>query len=152
MRAAEDVLRHVKAAVRGVEAYSLAARRAPVKINQNENPQDLPEALKRRILDRALERSWSRYPDFDPKELTDALARFAGWKADGVLAGNGSNELIETLLLVTVGAESRVVIPEPTFTLYALLTGILGGQTVRVPLGGELEYDGAALFLRPAHA
>ena len=40
-----------------------------------------------------------------------------------MLAGNGSNELIEALLLVTVGAGTRVVIPEPTFTLYALLTG-----------------------------
>jgi histidinol-phosphate aminotransferase len=146
MKAAEDALRLVKPAVRALGAYTLAARRAPVKINQNENPYDLPDALKRRVMDLALSRPWSRYPEFDPKELIDALAAFSGWRPDGILAGNGSNELIEALLLVTVGAGTRVVIPEPTFTLYALMTRILGGEVVSVPLGPELEYDASALL------
>jgi histidinol-phosphate aminotransferase len=140
-----DPLRHVKPAVRAQKAYTLAAREAPVKINQNENPFDLPEALKRRVMERAMARSWSRYPDFDPRALVEKLAAFSGWRADGILAGNGSNELIEALLLVTVGPGTRVVIPEPTFTLYALLTGMLGGEVVRVPLADDLQYDVAAL-------
>ncbi|HVR70712.1 MAG TPA: histidinol-phosphate transaminase [Vicinamibacteria bacterium] len=142
---AERVLRHIKPAVRAVAAYTLSARRAPVKLNQNENPYDVPESLKRKVTEQALRRPWSRYPDFDPQELLEALARFSGWRADGILAGNGSNELIEALLLVTVGEGTRVVIPEPTFTLYALLTGILGGRAVRVPLGEDFEYDASAL-------
>ena len=133
-------LRHIKPSVRSIAAYTLAAREAVVKINQNENPYDVPEGFKRRVLDLALSRPWSRYPDFDPKELVERLAKFSGWKADGILAGNGSNELIEALLLVTVGPGTRVIIPEPTFTLYALLTKILGGEAIRVALGPELEY------------
>lgn len=140
-------MQFVKPAVRQIAAYTLAARQAPVKINQNENPYDLPEALKRRVLEKALRRPWSRYPDFDPKELLDKLAAFSGWRADGILAGNGSNELIEALLLVTVGAGTRVVIPEPTFTLYALLTTVLGGEAVRVPLAPDLQYDPDAIVL-----
>jgi histidinol-phosphate aminotransferase len=135
-----DPLAHIKPAVRGIRAYTLAARQAPVKINQNENPYDLPEAVKRRVLAQALERPWSRYPEFDPKELVERLAEFAGWRPDGVLAGNGSNELIEALLLVTVGPGTRVVVPEPTFTLYALLTRVLGGEVIGLPLGPELEF------------
>src|SRR2546427_6699624 len=133
-------LRHIKPSVRSIAAYTLAAREAAVKLNQNENPYDLPEAVKRRVLDHALARPWSRYPEFDPKELVERLAGFAGWRPDGILAGNGSNELIEALLLVTVGPGTRVVIPEPTFTLYALLTKVLGGEAIRVALGPELEY------------
>jgi histidinol-phosphate aminotransferase len=140
-----DPLRHVKPSVRSVKAYTLTGRRAPVKVNQNENPYDLPESLKRRVVERALMRPWSRYPPFDPRELVQTLAAFCGWKPDGILAGNGSNELIQALLLVTVGPGTRVVIPEPTFTLYGLLTSILGGEAVRVPLGPELEYDAGAL-------
>ena len=78
-----DPLRHVKPVVRQIRAYTLAAREAPVKINQNENPWDLPEAVKRRVLEKALVRPWSRYPDFDPRELTEALAGFAGWRPAG---------------------------------------------------------------------
>ena len=131
--------------MRQIAAYTLAARQAPVKINQNENPYDLPEALKRRVLESALRRPWSRYPDFDSRELLDKLAAFSGWRPDGILAGNGSNELIEALLMVTVGAGTRVVIPEPTFTLYALLTTVLGGEAVRVPLTPDLQYDADAI-------
>jgi histidinol-phosphate aminotransferase len=141
----DGVLRHVKASVRGVAAYTLAARDAVVKINQNENPHDLPDAIKRRVVEEALRLPWSRYPAFDPRDLLASLARFSGWREDGILAGNGSNELIEALLLVTVGPGTRVVIPEPTFTLYALLTRILGGDAIRVGLGPELEYDTAAV-------
>jgi len=138
-------LRHVKPEVLSIAAYTLAARPAAIKINQNENPFDLPESVKQKVVAAALERPWSRYPDFDPTELLERLASFAGWRADGVLAGNGSNELIQALLLVTVGAGSRVVIPEPTFTLYALLTKILGGVVVPVSLAADLQYDAAEL-------
>lgn len=140
-----DPIELVKPEVRALEAYTLAARPALVKINQNENPFELPEAVKREVLEEALRRPWGRYPAFDPKELRSALARFAGWTEAGVLAGNGSNELIEALLLVTVGAQTRVVIPEPTFTLYGLLAGVLGGEVVRVRTGPDLRYDVAAL-------
>lgn len=141
-----DPLRHVKPAVLSQRAYTLAARSADVKLDQNENPWELPEALKQRVLAQALARPWSRYPAFDPAELVQALAAFSGWRADGILAGNGSNELIEALLVVTVGAGTRVVIPEPTFTLYALLATILGGEPVRVAMSrphaaGPFAYD-----------
>jgi histidinol-phosphate aminotransferase len=141
----KDPLRHVKPVVRGLRAYTLAARPAAVKLDQNENPFDLPEDLKRRVVERALRRPWSRYPEFDPRELVQALAAWAGVAPEGVVAGNGSNELIEALLRVTVGAGTSVVVPEPTFTLYGLLTRILGGELLGVPLGPRFEYDAAAL-------
>jgi histidinol-phosphate aminotransferase len=139
-----DPLRHVKPAVRSLTAYTLALRDVSVKLNQNENPWDLPEAVKRRVLEKALLRPWSRYPDFDSQDLVRALARFSGWRADGILAGNGSNELIQALLLVTVGPGTKVVIPAPTFTLYALMTTILGGEPVRVrmTMAGDAADDG----------
>ena len=138
-------LDNIKADVRALKAYTLVERETRVKLNQNESPWDLPEAVKRRVLDQALSRPWSRYPAFDPKELLGRLAAHSGWRAAGILAGNGSNELIEALLLVTVGPGTPVVIPEPTFTLYALLTKVLGGEPVRVRLTEELTYDVTAI-------
>lgn len=138
---APDPLRHVKPGVRSIAAYTLATRQAPVKVNQNENPYDVPDALKRHVVAQALARPWSRYPEFDPRELIEKLALFSGWRPDGILAGNGSNELIQALLLVTVGPGTRVVVPEPTFTLYALLTRILGGELISASLGPQFEYQ-----------
>jgi histidinol-phosphate aminotransferase len=90
-------------------------------------------------------RSWSRYPDFVPAALHEKLAGFAGWTTDGVVAGNGSNELIQATLMVTVGEGSRVLISEPTFALYRQVTTVLGGEILSVPLDPELQFDVPAL-------
>ncbi len=135
----------IKTRVRELKAYTLSPDRASVKINQNENPWDLPEAIKRETLRRMSERAWSRYPDFVPVSLHEKLAAFSGWRADGVVAGNGSNELIQATLMVTVGEGRRVLISEPTFALYRQVTTILGGEVLSVPLDGRLQFDVAAL-------
>src|SRR5262245_54419750 len=93
----------IKPAVRALAAYTLDPVDTPIKLNQNENPFDMPEAIKREVEGRLGGRQWARYPDFVPARLLERLAAFAGWRADGVLAGNGSNELIQSLMMVTVG-------------------------------------------------
>ena len=84
---------------------------------------------------------WQRYPPFTPPELLAGLAEHYGWVPDGVLVGNGSNELIQATLAVTLGAGDKVVAPSPTFSLYRLLTAVLGGSYVPVPLAAGFAYD-----------
>ena len=135
----------IKPRVRGLKAYTLSPDRATVKVNQNENPWDAPEAVKRETLRRMDERAWSRYPDFIPVSLHEKLAAFAGWTPDGVVAGNGSNELIQATLMVTLGEGKRVLISEPTFALYRQVATVLGGEVLSVPLDDELRFDVSAL-------
>lgn len=138
-------LDRVKPRVRGLKAYTLSPDRASVKMNQNESPWDAPQALKRETLRRMSERAWSRYPDFIPASLHEKLAAFAGWAPEGVVAGNGSNELIQATLMVTVCEGRRVLISEPTFALYRQVATVLGGEVLSVPLDGELQFDVPAL-------
>jgi histidinol-phosphate aminotransferase len=141
-----DPLETVKPAVRGIKAYSLHPHRAAIKINQNENPFDLPGEIKEEVSRRLAGRPWSRYPEFVASELLEQLAAFAGWIPEGTLAGNGSNELIQAVLAVLVGPGVRVVIPEPTFTLYRQIVTIFGGDIISVPLTERLSFDVTALM------
>src|ERR1044072_3991493 len=100
----------IKPAVRALRAYTLSPHRASVKLNQNENPWDAPAEIKEEVMRRFGERKWSRYPDFVPASLNEKLAQFAGWKEDGIIAGNGSNELIQAVLMVAVGPGKCVLI------------------------------------------
>jgi histidinol-phosphate aminotransferase len=134
-------LQAIKPVVRELRAYSLSPHRGSVKINQNENPWDAPAAIKNETLRRLEKRKWSRYPDFVPVGLHEQLASFAGWRPDGVIAGNGSNELIQAALMVTVGAGKHVLISEPTFALYRQVTTVLGGEITSVPLTKHFQYD-----------
>jgi len=136
----------IKPEVRALHAYTLSPHRASVKLNQNENPWDAPLRVKEEVLRRFAARNWSRYPDFVPTSLHERLAQFADWKPDGILAGNGSNELIQAVLMVTVAAGKRVLICEPTFMLYRQVATVLGGEVESVLLSPDLKYDGEAIL------
>jgi histidinol-phosphate aminotransferase len=136
----------IKPGVRAQGAYTLSAPPARRKLNQNESPWDVPPELKEEVLAAAAAAAWQRYPEFAPPELLAALAARYGWVADGVLTGNGSNELIQATLAVTLAAGDVVVAPTPTFSLYRLLAGVLGARYRPVPLGAEFAYDVDALI------
>jgi histidinol-phosphate aminotransferase len=135
----------IKPEVRALKAYSLSPHRASVKINQNENPFDLPSAVKQEALRRVGRRAWSRYPEFVPTSLLERLSEFAGWPYDGLLAGNGSNELIQALLMVTLKEGKRVLICEPTFALYKQVSTVLCADVSSIPLNYDLQFDFVAL-------
>jgi len=138
-------LASIKTRVRELRPYSLRPDRARVKLNQNENPWETPSEIKQETLRRLNDCAWSRYPNFVPQRLRERLAEFSGWRADGIVAGNGSNELIQALLMVTVGKGKRVLISEPTFALYRQIATVLEGEVIARPLREDLSYDVTAL-------
>lgn len=132
----------IKEEVQAESAYTLEYLEAEVKLDQNENPHEIPDFLKQKIMARFHEMEWSRYPEFVPTRIRAALERFTGWPADGLLVGNGSNELILSILVATAGPGRTVAIPQPTFSLYRLLSRAMGASIREVPLeAGSFSFD-----------
>src|SRR5678815_6014597 len=88
----------IKPEVRAAAAYTLEHVAADVKLDQNENPYELPQDFKEEVARRVVARPWGRYPEFVPAEITQTLAKHTGWTADGILVGNGSNAVSYTHL------------------------------------------------------
>src|SRR5687768_2066595 len=143
-----SALAHIKPEIRELRAYTLRHYEPGIKLNQNESPYDVPAELKGRLWERLAERPWNRYPPFVATDFISAVSEATGWPADGVLVGNGSNELIQALLATVVEPGISVVIPEPTFTLYRLLTGVSGGTAENVFLDADLRFPVDELIAR----
>jgi histidinol-phosphate aminotransferase len=143
---ADAVLALVKPSVRAMGAYTLRPYEPRIKLNQNENPWDVPDEVKARIAAILADRPWNRYPPFVASNFIAAVAEATGWPAEGILVANGSNELIQSVLAVVVGPGTSVVIPEPTFTLYRLMTEVNAGEVVSVPLAADLRFDVDAII------
>jgi histidinol-phosphate aminotransferase len=132
----------IKPEVRGLTAYTLKHFDAEVKLDQNENPYELPMELKKEVVDRVLRRPWGRYPEFVPAAVIHTLSRFTGWPEDGIIVANGSNEIIQASLTVTLGPGRRLAVPQPTFTLYKLMATALQAEVVSVLLNADsLEFN-----------
>jgi len=142
-------IKHIKQSVQNLDAYtvkSLPLSPDVIKLNQNENPFDLPDDLKRELLESFRMQSWNRYPGVFPAELTAALSRYTGMPADSIIVANGSNELMYTIMMAIVGRGTRVLIPAPTFFLYEKIVTVMEGEVVSVPAHDDLSFDVDAII------
>jgi histidinol-phosphate aminotransferase len=137
----------LRSAVVELAAYSphvAAADPPPPRVDildTNECPYDLPAALKEKL-------GWqlhhviaaNRYPDGGHGPLKTAIAEYVAETASGasfgpehISVGNGSDELIRSLLIATcVGGAGAVLVANPTFSMYGILARTLGIPVVAV--------------------
>ncbi len=129
-------------ALQHIGAYKVeGGQQADVKLNQNESPFDLPLWMKEAILDEFKHEAWNRYPDILPFRGIQAYADFVGVSAESVMMSNGSNEMLYTIFLACLSRGSKVVVPEPSFSLYEKLAILLQAEVVAVPMHEDLGFD-----------
>lgn len=120
-----------------------------IKLASNENPfGPSPRALA--AARRALEQG-ELYPDGGCFELRQRLARRHGLTPSQFVVGNGSNEVIELLGHVFLAPGDEVVMAQPAFVVYKLVTLLFGARPVEVPLRDwrhDLERMAAAVTPR----
>ena len=73
-----------------------------------------------------------RYPDAGATALREALSGYTGVAADGIVVGNGSDEIIQLLADALLEPGDEVVVSEPTFSVYALIARRRGARIVDV--------------------
>lgn len=120
----------VRPEVREISPYTLAERRAAIKLDQNESPHDLPGEIKERLVRGLVGRPWNRYPQFEQSDVRGHFATTYGLGTDEVLVGNGSNELLLALMLTFVDADTTVIAARPSFSLYEHYARVLGARVI----------------------
>ncbi|MBN2619725.1 histidinol-phosphate transaminase [candidate division WOR-3 bacterium] len=136
----------IKDTVQRLPVYSVPQDQTVIKLNQNESPFDVPVELKSRILERLHVQAWNRYPAARNVSLLEALAAYTGHVVDGIVLGNGSNELIQAVFSAACNAGDRAVMVTPGFAVYPRVAAVLGVQAVEVPLLPSFDFDVPALI------
>jgi histidinol-phosphate aminotransferase len=128
-----------------MEGYHSAQVTVPVRLNTNESPYPPPVEFTTELGRRIADIAWNRYPDRTASALRAAIARSHKVGADQVFAGNGSNEILQTLLLAYAGAGRKVLTFEPTYQLHAHIARITGAEVVSAPRGADFRIDQSKL-------
>jgi histidinol-phosphate aminotransferase len=100
-----------------------------VKMNANENPYGCSPRVLKAL---AACRTFSVYPDDGQQELRKMLAGYTGAPAECIVAGHGSNTLIDFIVRLFVGPGDEVINSVPTFDIYRFSTEICGGKVINV--------------------
>ncbi len=112
------------------------------QLDTNECPYDLPTAVKQQIAETYIKQiQTNRYPDGSHAALKSEIACYVNEaagidsiEAANISVGNGSDELIRSVLIATsLGRPSSILVASPTFSMYGILAKTLGVNTIEIP-------------------
>ncbi len=134
-----------------LDGYHPSAGTFEVRLDANEAI-DFWSAEARQRFSRATQQApLGRYPDPTAAALRGALCAYLGCDPDALLLGAGSDEVI-ALLLTSLGNPRRkqappvVMLPTPTFVMYAASARVRGFQVVEIPLDSAWQLDRSAFL------
>ena len=127
--------------LRALEGYHSAQVSVPVRLNTNESPTPPPIAWRDAFAAELSRTEWHRYPDRTAQQLRDAIAGLHGVQADQVFVANGSNEVLQTVLLTYGGHGRTVATFEPTYQLHAHIARLTGATVVEGERRADFSLD-----------
>lgn len=122
----------MKTSLQNLKVYKPNEIKTDLILDANENPQDITKAVFEDVLNQIQSIDFNRYPDTDSTQLREAYATYAGVKAENVVCGNGSDEIIRLIHESYVDKGDCVLVHNPTFSMYDITNTITGGVTVKV--------------------
>ena len=127
--------------IQAMTGYHSAQVDVPVRLNTNESPFPPPAAWLDAVADIARSIQWNRYPDRAVTELRETIARRHNVDPANIFVANGSNEVIQTILLAYGGAGRCVATFEPTYQMYTQIARVTGAEVVQGERRADLTLD-----------
>jgi histidinol-phosphate aminotransferase len=127
--------------LRALEGYHSPQVSVRVRLNTNESPEPPPAAWRDALAAELSHLEWHRYPDRSALDLREAIGALHGVPADQVFAANGSNEVLQALLLAFAGPGRTVVTFEPTYQLHGHIARLTGADVVEGARGDDFTLD-----------
>jgi len=137
--------RLIREEIIGQRAYDVEDVSCPVKLDANESPYGVPAELASDLMERLAAVPLNRYPEAGSMRLRERYAAFFGVPPEGLIIGNGSDELIALLCAALATPGSSVVVPAPTFVMYRIIAQNSGQRVIEVPLGPDHDLGEAFL-------
>lgn len=144
----KNALDLIKTEIRELYPYKVDETCCPVKLDANESPYLLPYELKEKFSKALSEVSLNRYPDPYARELKRLISSWLSLPEECLMLGNGSDELIQAILIATSWGSPTVVVPSPTFSMYKITGLAVGHRILEIPLDESFDIDSAAIIDR----
>jgi histidinol-phosphate aminotransferase len=137
----------VRPEIRALNAYHVPPATGMVKLDAMENPYVWDDAMKAAWLERLRQVDVNRYPDPQGTAVKVGLRAAMGVVPEyELLLGNGSDEIIQIIMMALAKPGAVVLAAEPAFVMYRMIALFVGLKYVGVPLRADFSLDGPAML------
>lgn len=135
--------KYVKTKVRSLEPYIVQESDCTVKLDANENSENLFKSCFNDFVKKVSEGTLNRYPDPLSTNLRKKIAQYVKNNVgiENIICGNGSDELISCIISTFMETDDVFVTHSPTFSMYKISNQILGGNFVEIPSNENFEVN-----------
>ena len=124
--------------IMGLSPYQTAETKGMARLHAMESPYSLPASVRRQWLDKLEEVDLNRYPDPQMTQLKQAFQNtFEIPPHLHLMFGNGSDELIQLLVLAIARPDACILTVTPGFSMYKIIAEFVGVRVIEVPLAEE---------------
>jgi histidinol-phosphate aminotransferase len=124
-----------------MEGYHSPQLEVEVRLNTNESPESPPPSWASQLAEAVVAIEWNRYPDRAATALRTAIGALHGVGPEQVFAANGSNEVLQTLLLTYGGSGRVAAVWEPTYALHSHIARVTGTGVAEGERGDDFSID-----------
>lgn len=137
--------------LRALDGYHSPQLDVSVRLNTNESPFAPPTEFLDEWTAAIRDHDHHRYPSRSAGALRAAIGDSFGHPAARVFAANGSNEVLQTILLTYGGSGRRCLVFEPTYALHSHIARITATEVIEATRSDEFAIDAADAVARIAH-
>jgi histidinol-phosphate aminotransferase len=137
----------IRPQIHALSAYHVPPAGGMIKLDAMENPYRWPDDMVKQWLAVMREAELNRYPDPAATRLLPVLREVMDVPADSaMLLGNGSDEVIQMILMAMADPRHVVLAPTPSFVMYQMIASFVGMPFVGVPLHADFSLNRSAML------
>lgn len=146
------------------EPYQVEEKNCRVVLDANESFLNVPKELQDELGEVVKNAAFNRYPDADSKELCNLYLQYIDefyknglntldadelknkaleldLRAENIIAGNGSDELIQMIVNAFTSEGDKILVPSPNFSMYKIYARVSGAITIETNLKDDFKLD-----------
>ena len=140
-----ESLQLARATIRDIVPYPTERTPCAADLSDNTNLFGAPPAALRELANAGHE-DITRYPGLHTRRLRDALADYAGVRAEEVVTGCGSDDVIDSAVRAFAEPGELLAYSDPTFSMIPVFAKVNGLVPTPVPFTASLDIDADALL------
>ncbi len=134
-------MKYLRNDLKGMVPYSTPYLTSGTILNANESPFNVPDKIFDLFAQELKKVNFNRYPDMNGYELKKALADTYNLKVENIALGDGSDEILQCLFNAICEENTKVVVMNPSFSMYAEYAKIYRAEAIKVDANSDFTFN-----------